>query len=169
MSPDHRAEPGAVLADCVSRLVAVSVRHRAAWAARLGVHPTDLLALSGLARAGTLGPGELARALALSSGGASAVIARLVGAGLIERHPGATNQRHVVLRLTAKARAMSMLTLEGHVTDIAATAASSPDERAAIERFLSRLVDAVDHEADAVQVALRRARVGDLPSPPRWS
>src|SRR2546421_9645787 len=69
-----------------------------AAAAALGIHPTDMHAGEVLDREGPMTIGELARAVGLSPGAATALVDRLEQAGLARRVPDPANRRRVIVQ-----------------------------------------------------------------------
>jgi DNA-binding MarR family transcriptional regulator len=106
-STDERA----AIVRALQRLTASS-RHLAdAFAARQGLHPTDLEALlhvmQGEAEGTPLTAGALGEALALTSGSVTGVVDRLVAAGHVERRRDETDRRRVLLFHAPDARAVA--------------------------------------------------------------
>jgi DNA-binding MarR family transcriptional regulator len=147
----------------LARLVDAAVRHRAAAAARAGLTPTDVYAVSLLLRAGELRPGELASGLRLSPSGTTGLIRRLVAAGLAHRDPGPRNHRDVSVRLTPKGRELALTPPAArHLLD-----ELDPATRTAFTELLARLADAVEHDAEAVLRSTRASRKVEL-APLHW-
>jgi DNA-binding MarR family transcriptional regulator len=74
-----------------------------------GIGRPEFDVLATLRRAGGrdgLTPGALGAAMMLSSGGTTARLDRLENAGLVRRHPDPHDRRSLVVRLTAKGRAL---------------------------------------------------------------
>jgi DNA-binding MarR family transcriptional regulator len=160
--------PGRLIDVTTQRLVADATRQRAARAALLGLTATDLLAVHHIGRRQDLTPGELARLLALSSGGTTAVIDRLRRAGLVTRTTASGGRRRVLLALTADARARATAQ---PVADLDALAAElSQADRAIVERFLARLADRAEQHADQLAEQARQATAAarGAPSPVLW-
>ena len=70
-------------------------------------------------------PGELTRALLVTAGNVTGIVARLVAMGLVERHPVPEDRRAVRVRLTSKGRRVM--------------ARAIPQHRRDLERILSRV------------------------------
>ena len=68
----------------------------------LGIHRSDLRCLNALEH-GALPPGAIAARLGLTSGSVTALVDRLVRAGLVERHADAADRRSSVIVLTTDA------------------------------------------------------------------
>lgn len=164
-------DPARLLASAVDRLVAAGIRQRGALAKRLDSTTTDVLALHYVVRAAESAPGDLARALLLSPSGATAVIDRLSGAGLVSRTPG-TGRRRVVLRATEAGRELHAGGLASLNHDVGRLIEGLPrGHRVLLERFLTRLADLAEREADqliARAEADARAAVA-VPPPVLWS
>ncbi|MDQ3383699.1 MAG: MarR family transcriptional regulator [Actinomycetota bacterium] len=104
--PDLDVDPLRVLSR-VSRLARhLDLARRRAFAEH-GLEAWEFDVLSALRRTGTpyqLTPGELVRQTLVSSGTMTNRVDRLVGRGLVERSPSATDGRGVVVTLTAAGR-----------------------------------------------------------------
>lgn len=74
-----------------------------AAAAVLGVYTTDLHAGEVLDRLGPMTIGELARAVRLSPGAATALVDRLEAAGLAARRPDPANRRRILVKPSKQA------------------------------------------------------------------
>jgi DNA-binding MarR family transcriptional regulator len=95
-----------------------AARYRSAIGRRLGLCETDMLAVWHLAQHGRLTPGELAQLLDLSSGGMSAVIARLETKGHVVREPHPTDGRSTFVRLSPEMVALASSALAPLVNDL---------------------------------------------------
>ena len=84
-----------------------------ATAARLGLHPTDMHAGEVLDRIGPMTIGDLARAVGVSPGAATALIDRLEHAGMARRVPDAANRRRILVEPTPDGRRRSMAVFGG--------------------------------------------------------
>lgn len=78
-----------------------------AVAAAMGIHPTDLRAGEVLGREGALTIGDLAKAVALTPGAATALVDRLERAGLAVRQPDPNSRRRILVRPSTKGRAQA--------------------------------------------------------------
>jgi DNA-binding MarR family transcriptional regulator len=164
-------DPSRLIRAAVERLVAASVRQRAAIAGTLGLMRVDLLALHHIGRRADMTPGELAQVLLLSSGGTTAAIDRLSRAGLVVRGAGTGGRRRVLLRITADGRAVTDAPLAPLIDEVAAlTAELAPAERATIERFLARLADVSERHADRLVTGrpAGAAATAGVPAPVLW-
>lgn len=97
--------PGDVeLALAVRQLVVATEQYRARLArTRLGISPTEMVALGTLHVDGPCTISELARTLAMTAASATELADRLEGAGLVERRPHPTDRRKRLLYPTATA------------------------------------------------------------------
>ncbi|MFG2818342.1 MarR family winged helix-turn-helix transcriptional regulator [Kitasatospora sp. NPDC048365] len=116
----------------------------AEFAARNGLHPTDLRALIALldaARAGeTVTPGRLGERLRLNSAGTTALIDRLERLGLVRRERDPNDRRRVLL--TVEERAVELgWSLFGPVIDglVGAMGAFDQQELETVRRFLTAM------------------------------
>lgn len=164
-------DPTQLIRATVDRLVAASARQRSAYAATLGLMRTDLLALHHIDRRDDITPAELAHVLLLSSGGTTAVIDRLARAGFVTRSSGSGGRRRVLLRITPEGRAVMAGPVAAMGADVGALVNElSASERESVERFLARLADRVERQADrlideGVEVT---AATSGVPSPVLW-
>jgi DNA-binding MarR family transcriptional regulator len=119
-------------------LSAASAEARAALARRMGMHPTDLSAMSHIAVSpGSIGPRELSGLLRITPAAMTDVVDRLEAAGHLVRERDTTDRRRVRLVPTEEARTE----VRGQLRELldaldAVTAGFDPAERAAIVRFL---------------------------------
>ncbi|MDL5155847.1 MarR family winged helix-turn-helix transcriptional regulator [Actinomycetospora termitidis] len=138
----------AAIVRALQRLTA-SARHLSdAFAARQGLHPTDLEALLHVMQAESQGApltaGGLGEALALTSGSVTGVVDRLVAAGHVARSRDASDRRRVLLVHAPEARAVAedffspIARLSGAVMDTFDDA-----ELATVRRYLEAMTDAV--------------------------
>jgi DNA-binding MarR family transcriptional regulator len=126
-----------------------SSRYGDVYAASVGMHPTDMNALAVLHQAQAEGvhltPGELGRALSLSSPATSAMLARLEEAGRISRATDELDRRRVVIT----AEPSSIEEASGYFEPLGDAILASfeplgPAERAVVVGFLERLVRATE-------------------------
>jgi len=154
------------------RLAAAAARQRAAEAAVLGVLPTDLLALHHLSTPEGLTPAELSRTMSLSPGGTAAVIERLERERLVDRHPGPSGRRRILVHPTAKATAALGALRAPFERDVKAlTDRLDAADRIAAERLLAQLTDLQERHADALadRAEQAAARAAGVPTPVLWS
>lgn len=102
------------------------------------------LYLIGRSSEGHLRVGELARAMGLTVGGASKVVDRMVGAGLLSRAPDATDRRASRVTLTDDGRRRLAAASESCEAALAALldAALDPDEQKHMRELVKRLLEA---------------------------
>ncbi|WP_037568403.1 MarR family winged helix-turn-helix transcriptional regulator [Phaeacidiphilus oryzae] len=114
----------------------------AEFAARNGLHPTDLRALIFLMDAGRAGtvatPGRLGAALRLNSAGVTALLDRLERLGLVSRTRDRADRRRVLLSVEERAEELGWSffgPLIGGLVDAAAE--FTPAELETVERYLT--------------------------------
>jgi DNA-binding MarR family transcriptional regulator len=118
------------------------------FASQQALHPTDVQALSVLARAGgELTAGELARSLELSSGATTRLVDRLEDVGHVTRRADTTDRRrrHVAISPSAMDAAGNYF---GRLAEVLETVVARFDdhEQAVIRRFLVEVIAVVgDH------------------------
>ena len=156
-----------LIASAVERLIAAGIRRHGALAKSLGSTASDVLALHYVVTGTESAPGGLARALLLSPSGATAVIDRLTGAGLVSRAPGSGKQR-VVLSATDAGRQLNARALAPLSHDVGHLIEDLPrSHRVLLEQFLTRLADLADREADQlIARAAEDARAAVVTTPP---
>ncbi|MFE6868222.1 MarR family transcriptional regulator [Kitasatospora sp. NPDC057692] len=120
----------------------------AEFAARNGLHPTDLRALIHLldaARAGTVvTPGRLGGALGLNSAGTTGLVDRLERLGLIRRERDPEDRRKVRLLVEERAIELGEGFFGGLIADlVAAMEAFGDAELAVARRFLATMAEVV--------------------------
>jgi DNA-binding MarR family transcriptional regulator len=102
----------------------------------------DLLAA--LRRSGRpyeLNPTQLMSATMLSSGGMTKRLDRLVDAGLVERRPDPADRRGVLVKLTARGKALAERAIESHIANEEHLLRSlTPADRRALDGLLRRLL-----------------------------
>jgi DNA-binding MarR family transcriptional regulator len=120
----------------------------AEFAARNGLHPTDVRALIHLldaAREGTPATaGWLGRQLRLNSAGTTALVDRLERLGLVRRVRDTADRRRVLLEVEQKATALGWAFF-GPVIDevVAAARGFAPEEVETVRRFLTSVLDSL--------------------------
>ncbi|MFD0266483.1 MarR family transcriptional regulator [Streptomyces sp. NPDC127106] len=128
--------------------------HGAEFAARNGLHPTDLRALIFLLdaeRAGTKAtPGRLAEALRLNSAGATALLDRLERLGLVRRRRDEEDRRRVLLSVEQKAVDLGWAFFGPLISRLVSTAGDfTPTELDTVHRYLTAALHATAAEPPA--------------------
>lgn len=164
-SPEH-------LRELFHRKTLANERHRAAVARMLEMDDTEAAALAQLAQHGQLTPGELGSVLGLSSGGTTALIHRLLEAGHLTRHPHPSDKRSSLLTAAPAviARAEQLYApLVAGMNELAARL--SETDRAVVGRYLSKVVEMSEHQAQRMRDRARTEERELLspPSPGLWS
>lgn len=90
------------LVDRLSRLSLANEQLRSALAKELEIGLPELSAVAYIENEGFTTPKALASSLSIATGSATALIDRLVAAGLITREPNPSDRRSVLLTLTAR-------------------------------------------------------------------
>ncbi len=119
----------------------------AEFAARNGLHPTDVRALIHLldaARDGTPAtPGWLGRQLRLNSAGTTALVDRLERLGLVRRERDGADRRRVLLEVEQKATELGWAFFGPVIDKVVATAEGfEADELETVRRFLTSALHA---------------------------
>ncbi len=119
----------------------------AEFAARNGLHPTDVRALIHLldaARDGTPAtPGWLGRQLRLNSAGTTALVDRLERLGLVRRERDGADRRRVLLEVEQKATELGWAFFGPVIDKVVATAEGfEADELETVRRFLTSVFHA---------------------------
>lgn len=132
------------------RLQTVMAGSEAALARRMRMHPTDIAAMDHLSAADEpVGPGELARRLGLSPAAATELVDRLTAAGHVERHRDLADRRRIGLQPSPDAIGAVLRHLDSLIADLdSAAREATPEERAAIVRFLERITAVYDGWAE---------------------
>ncbi|RSS45151.1 MarR family winged helix-turn-helix transcriptional regulator [Streptomyces sp. WAC08241] len=125
----------------------------AEFAAREGLHPTDVRALIHLldaARDGTrVTPGRLGERLRLNSAGTTALVDRLERLGLVRRERDTEDRRRVLLRVEEKAVELGWSFFGPVIGGVVAVAEGfEPDELETVRRFLTSVLGSTGHAAD---------------------
>ena len=107
--PASRTRGAAGLLDELRALSSDFDRLSQAVADRLGLSPTDLLAMDLIARKGRVTAGELARELNLTTGAITGLVDRLASAGYTRRISDPDDRRRVLVEPTAKERRVEEL------------------------------------------------------------
>ncbi|MFG3093093.1 MarR family winged helix-turn-helix transcriptional regulator [Streptomyces antibioticus] len=118
----------------------------AEFAARHGLHPTDVRALIHLldaARAGTRAtPGRLGEQLRLNSAGTTALVDRLERLGLVQRSRDTADRRRVLLNVTEKATELGWAFFGPVIGDVVTAAESfEAGELETVRRFLTAVLE----------------------------
>lgn len=154
---DHRDPERLILAlreasRLVERLLIVQTRSS-------GLGLLEFLVLSRAATDEGATPGDAGRSIGLSRSTMAGVSNRLEEGKLVRRHPHPSDRRLVLLKATALGKRVrddaigtlcSALTAEAELL--------GPHDRAAVTRFLERVVVLLNHQADALSDPLRRSR-----------
>ena len=167
-SSDLPAEPfaGAALRRLLNRRDLAAARYRSLMSRRLGLGESEMLAVAQLAQHGELSPSELAQLLGLSSGGVTALVQRLEGAGHLVRRADPADGRRTRVSLSPAlveraARAFGPLTTELD----RAGALLTEQERRIVGRYLAAVVNLTEEHADRARDVLE-ARPGEAPAAP---
>ncbi|GGS55433.1 transcriptional regulator [Streptomyces cinerochromogenes] len=126
----------------------------AEFAARNGLHTTDLRALIHLLdadRAGTdATPSRLGAALRLNSAGTTALLDRLERQGLVRRRRDEMDRRRVVLTVEQKAMELGQSFFGPLITDLVEVAGDfAPAELDVVHRYLTTVLQAAASDSDA--------------------
>jgi DNA-binding MarR family transcriptional regulator len=133
----------------LSRKDLAAARHRAALGALLRLEEHDVLAIQHLARSGRLTPTQLGALLRISSGGTTALLARLERRGFVARTPHPDDRRSTLVQLTAEVERLAGEAVAPLVADLdAAALALAPEERDVVDRFLRTVAAAAERRAD---------------------
>ncbi len=116
-----------------------------ALARRLGLGATDVAALEHLTSAGEpLGPVELGQRLGIASASATALVDRLERSGHVRRSPHSKDRRRQTISVTQESTDQTWAALQPLLADIDLAAAQlTPEEAAAVARFLGAAADAM--------------------------
>lgn len=123
-----------------------------AVAAAMGIHPTDLHAGEVLDREGAMTIGDLARAVALSPGAATALVDRLERAGHAVRQPDPNSRRRIMVKPSNRGRAQAQK-LFGPLNRRAGKLLGgySDKDLALIHEFLVAASSLIGEHADAIR------------------
>lgn len=100
--PAQETPSGAIETSLLRRLQTAMTEAEAALAARLGIGPTDLAAMTHLTFAGEpIGPRELSGRLGITPGATTELVDRLERAGHLERRRDTVDRRRVQLHASA--------------------------------------------------------------------
>jgi DNA-binding MarR family transcriptional regulator len=124
----------------------------AAVAEAVGIHPTDLLAADVLDRGGPMTIGELAKAIHLSRGAATALVDRMERAGLAARQPDPTSRRRVLVTPTREGAARAEALFGPVIREASKLLAGYSDEQLDLIRaFLREAGGVLSEQAAAVR------------------
>ena len=126
----------------------------AEFAARRGLHPTDVRALIHLLDAARSDvqatPGWLGEQLRLNSAGTTALVDRLERLGLVRRSRDTADRRRVLLEVEDKARQLGWAFFGPLIDEVVAAAEGLDEgELEAVRRFLTSVLTAVARARDA--------------------
>jgi len=158
MYPDRSTPRAALEQDVeaqVRRLTVESQRLAHTFAGRHGLHATDFEALIHVmdaeGRGTPLTPGDLAAALGLTSGAATAVVDRLERHELVRRDRDDADRRKVHLRFAERGVSLSLEFFGGlRETSNALMAGFSDDELTTVHRFMTQMSDVLAAHGEAV-------------------
>jgi DNA-binding MarR family transcriptional regulator len=119
-----------------------------------GLGMLELLVLSRAAGGVGVTSGEVGRSLGLSTSTMTGLVDRLAGDGLIRRFPHPTDRRLLLLRATPKGKKIRERRVGPILESLTMEAATlDATERAATVRFLARVVELVNQQAEELQQA----------------
>lgn len=150
MSTEPIAQSGKGLRDALQLVELAGHYQRAARARQLGLHQMELTALEHLVVLDGLTPGELAHRLGLTSGGVTALVGRLVAAGLVCREPHPSDRRMRVLSATAEGEAHLRDTIDPVLEAAEDALAELPEaDLETVSRVLELVASAKEEAAEA--------------------
>ena len=161
---------GEEIRQLLNRRDLASARHRAAMSRRLGLSESEMLAVAHLAQHGRLSPSALGQLLDLSSGGVTALVQRLEGAGHLVRRRHPTDRRSVLVELSDELVERAERAFGPLVDDLdRASLELSEHERQVVRRFLDRAVAlSEDHAHRELTESGRPEPVATAPAPGLW-
>lgn len=150
--PESTPEPMDVL-NLLRRYREAERRMRVRTRGSMGMGETDLIAIRLLLHTHQSGQlmrqRDLAAALEITAASASALVDRLVKSGHVRRVPHPDDRRSVAIEPTTQSDHEVRETLGAmHERMLTATEALTPDELAAVAKFLSALTESVEEPAD---------------------
>jgi DNA-binding MarR family transcriptional regulator len=165
--PEAAAE---TIRQLLNRRDLASARHRAAMSRRLRLSDSEMLAVAHLAQHGRLSPSTLGELLGLSSGGVTALVQRLEGAGHLVRRRHPTDGRSVLVELSDELVERAERAFGPLVEDLErASLELSEGERQVVRRFLDRAVAlSEDHARRELRASGRAEAVAAVPAPGLW-
>lgn len=161
--PDVDVAP-LVLFGRLFRAASLADAELSAGLAQFDLQPGWFDLLAALRRAGKpyqLNPTRLMHATLLSSAGMTKRLDRMAAAGLVERHPDASDRRGTLVRLTARGRKTIDAALPVHVANEAHLLATlNPHERRSLDALLRKVLLQVEQQTERNLFRMRR---GDAP------
>jgi DNA-binding MarR family transcriptional regulator len=153
------------LSEAVRRLDISLTDLHIALSRRLRVSQAELMAITHVATAGTLGPSELAHRIDVTTGAVTALLDRLTERGHLERHPHPSDRRRLLVQVTPHAFDEVMQHVMPLAADVRAMAGTFTDgERAAIGSFLEGLNTIVERHAQDESAGDPAAVPGSVPA-----
>jgi DNA-binding MarR family transcriptional regulator len=118
----------------------------------MGIHPTDLHAGEVLEREGAMTIGDLAKAVALTPGAATALVDRLERSGLAVRQPDPHSRRRILVKISKRGGAQAQK-LFGPLTSRAGKLLEGYGDKdlALIHKFLVAARTLISEHAEAVR------------------
>jgi DNA-binding MarR family transcriptional regulator len=123
-----------------------------------GLGMLEFLVLSRAAEGGVT-PGEVGRSLGLSTSTMTGLVDRLAGDGLVRRHQHPADGRLLLVRATSKGRKLRERSV-GPILESLSREVASLDaaEEAVTTRFLDRVAELLNAQAEELQKAAQRSR-----------
>jgi DNA-binding MarR family transcriptional regulator len=132
-----------------------------------GLGMLELLVLSRVAEGSGVISGEVGRSLGLSTSTMTGLVDRLAGDGLVRRHAHPTDGRLLQLRATSKGKKVRERSVGPLLESLTREAANlDATEEAATARFLARVVELLNRQAEELQGAAH-ATAGRAATPRR--
>lgn len=140
---DVETQLGTSTLTLLRQLLDISQRANPALARRADLSHSELSALEMLTRE-SVGPGDLARHLGVTSAAATGIVDRLVARGHVERQPHEADRRRTQVVLTDSGRAEVI----GHLMPMFLALdeldrSLAPDERDVVDRYLTGAIEAI--------------------------
>jgi DNA-binding MarR family transcriptional regulator len=147
--PHPEAEwPTSRVSTLLYEVLHLTAETRAAMARRLDLNPSEVDAMEHL-MAEPMGPVELSRRLHMTSASATVLVDRLEEAGHVAREADPEDRRRRVVRPTDQGARSVMAQVAPLVTDlVAAEDPLTAKERAAVERYLERVLAVLSAHAE---------------------
>ena len=172
MPADHRGFSPAELRHLLSRRTLAAERYRGTLARTLGLSDTEAAALAHLASYGQLTPRELGELLGLTSGGTTALVQRLEGAGHLARHPHPRDRRSILLTATPSIVERAEVIYAPLVQELDEVSARLTDEqRSVVGGYLEEIAAASERHAERLDTTARAesTEVIAAPAPGLWA